>query len=385
MISSIEIKNLLSFSSQMPAFQLSSLNIFVGANGSGKSNFLEVFALLKSLTIPAQAQGSTSDLLARGGGIQEWIHKTSHDEPVLLRVRFDTRIDKLTYSFSFTNEGRFIRILSEKIVNDSPNNAILYDLNNGKPILVKKSFDTQQIVFDRFDTNNSVLSQYKDPNNYFEMSEITAMYESIRLYRNWQFGRDSILRQPQRADLRSHSLEEDFSNFALVLSRLFKQPMTKKAIIEAFKEVYDGITDIQIDVGGANAEIFIFEGNLAIPAIRLSDGTLRYLVLVTLLLDPNPPPLICLEEPELGMHPDLIKNIANLLKDAATRTQLIVTTHSELLVDAFSDQPETIVVCEKEDGVTTLKRLEPERLEAWLEDYRLGEVWLRGEIGGVRW
>ena len=109
------------------------------------------------------------------------------------------------------------------------------------------------------------------------------------------------------------------------------------------------------------------------------------MVLVTLLLDPNPPPLICLEEPELGMHPDLIRNIANLLKDAATRTQLIVTTHSELLVNAFSSDPETIVVCEKEDGATTLNRLDSARLDEWLEQYGLGDLWLRGEIGGVRW
>jgi predicted ATPase len=229
------------------------------------------------------------------------------------------------------------------------------------------------------------LSQRKDPENYPHISFFADLFEQIRLYRQWEFGRISKMRQPQRTDMRSSVLEEDFSNFCLFLSRLFRTPNTKQRIIEAFKEVYAGISDIQIDVSGANAELFVFEGENAIPAIRLSDGTLRYLVLTALLLDPEPAPLICLEEPELGLHSDLIGNVAKLLKDASTRTQLIVTTHSELLVDAFSDQVESIVVCEKENGATTFKRLEPERLNAWLEDYRLGDVWLRGEFGGVRW
>jgi predicted ATPase len=112
---------------------------------------------------------------------------------------------------------------------------------------------------------------------------------------------------------------------------------------------------------------------------------LRYLVLLAILLDPEPPPLICIEEPELGLHPDLIHKLADLLIDASSRTQLIVTTHSEILIDALSSQPESVVICEKQDGQTILKRLEPDKLKEWLEHYRLGELWLRGELGGVRW
>ena len=383
MISSIEIKNLLSFSSQTPAFKLNNLNILIGANGSGKSNFLDVLALLKSLPIPTQARGSINDVLSRGGGIQEWIHKGDSEELVELKVLFGDFLNKLEYSLKFINEGRFLKIIDEKIF-DALHSSNRYDFNNGEPILNKFGADAQEITYWRFDKNASILGQFKDP-SHLEITEITALYEEIRLFRNWQFGRDNPLRQPQRTDLRSLYLEEDFSNFALFLSRLFRNPPVKQKIIQNLQEVYSGITDIQIDVGGSNAEIFVFEGNFSVPAIRLSDGTLRYLVLVAILLDPKPPKLICLEEPELGMHPDLIRNIANLLKDAATRTQLIVTTHSELLVNAFSTDPECIVVCEKEEGATTLKRLDSTRLDEWLEQYGLGDLWLRGEIGGVRW
>ena len=117
----------------------------------------------------------------------------------------------------------------------------------------------------------------------------------------------------------------------------------------------------------------------------MSGGTLRFLCLLAILVDPEPPPLIAIEEPELGSHPDIHAQLAALLLEASTRTQLIVTTHSDILVDALTDTPETIVVCEEVGGSTRLERLDPKKLKPWLEKYRLGELWMRGEIGGTRW
>ena len=101
--------------------------------------------------------------------------------------------------------------------------------------------------------------------------------------------------------------------------------------------------------------------------------------------DPKPPPLIGIEEPELGLHPDLLPKVAQLLIDASQRTQLIVTTHSDILVDALTEHPSAIVVCEKHDGQTSMRRLDPAELAQWLEKYRLGSLWTRGQIGGTRW
>ena len=122
-----------------------------------------------------------------------------------------------------------------------------------------------------------------------------------------------------------------------------------------------------------------------IPATRLSDGTLRYLCLLAILCDPDPPPLICIEEPELGLHPDVLPKLADHLLAASRRTQLIVTTHSDVLVDAMSEQPESVVVCEKHHGATAMTRLAADDLQVWLQKYRLGELWIRGELGGTRW
>ena len=113
--------------------------------------------------------------------------------------------------------------------------------------------------------------------------------------------------------------------------------------------------------------------------------TLRYLCLLAILCHPNPPPVICLEEPELGLHPDIIPEVAKLLVEASSRTQLFVTTHSDILVNALSDAPEAVIVCEKLDGATQLQRLDAKELKPWLERYRLGDLWIRGDLGGTRW
>ena len=126
-------------------------------------------------------------------------------------------------------------------------------------------------------------------------------------------------------------------------------------------------------------------GGVSISAVRLSDGTLRWLALLTILLHDAPPPLVCIEEPELGLHPDIIPPLAQLLREASQRMQLIVTTHSDALVSELTDIPETVIVCEKENGSTALKRLERKRLAAWLKTYSLGHLWRKGEIGGNRW
>ena len=194
-----------------------------------------------------------------------------------------------------------------------------------------------------------------------------------------------MIREPQSADMRNDRLEEDFSNLGLFLSRLSKTPKVKEAILEKLRDLYQGVTDFQIFVEGGSVQVFFTESDFTVPATRLSDGTLRYLCLLAILCDPTPPPLICIEEPELGLHPDIIPKLADLLVEAAERTQLIVTTHSDILIDAMSEHPEAVVVCEKHDGKTEMNRLNKKDLKEWLNKYSLGDLWTRGHIGGNRW
>src|SRR5216683_6581955 len=171
--------------------------------------------------------------------------------------------------------------------------------------------------------------------------------------------------------MRNDVLAEDFANLGLFLNRLKTRfPVAKKAILRGLKDLYDGIQDFDVAVEGGTVQVYFTEGDFVIPATRLSDGTLRYLCLLAILCDPEPPPLICIEEPELGLHPDILPKVADLLLQASQRTQLIVTTHSDILVDAMSERPEAVVVCEKHEGKTEMRRLKKADLTPWLEKYR---------------
>jgi predicted ATPase len=112
---------------------------------------------------------------------------------------------------------------------------------------------------------------------------------------------------------------------------------------------------------------------------------LRFLALLTLLLKPEPAPLICIEEPELGMHPDALAIIAELLVEASERTQVVVTTHSDVLVSALTEHADSVLVCEYLKGATQMQRLESKKLRHWLKKYRLGEIWRIGKLGGNLW
>jgi predicted ATPase len=114
----------------------------------------------------------------------------------------------------------------------------------------------------------------------------------------------------------------------------------------------------------------------------LSDGTIRFITLLAILLRPGVAPLICLEEPELGLHPDALTLIAKLLVEASEQTQIIVTTQSDILVSALSEHAESVVVCENLGGASRFRRLESDKLRFWMDKYKLGEIWRIGELGG---
>lgn len=235
------------------------------------------------------------------------------------------------------------------------------------------------------DPDLSILAQLRDPHQYPGITYLAWMYDRIRLYREWTFGGNAVVRKPQRADLINSPIEEDFSNLGLSLSRLRRHPKAKAALLNSLRDLYPGLTDFDLRVEGGTVQVFIIEGDFTIPATRLSDGSLRYLCLLAIMHDPDPPPLIGIEEPELGLHPDLLPKLADLLIETSKRTQLVVTTHSDILVDALTEHPDSVVVCEKCDGCTSMRRLNASELKPWLEKYRLGQLWTQGQLGGTRW
>jgi predicted ATPase len=174
----------------------------------------------------------------------------------------------------------------------------------------------------------------------------------------------------------------DARNLGLILNQIEHTDAgsTLNAMLRRFLPRFQRVSTL---VQAGSAQFFLHEDGLKDPvsATRLSDGTLRFLAMATLLLMPSPPPLVCIEEPELGLHPDVLSFVADLLVDASERTQLIVTTHSDALVSALTNHLESVLVCEHCGG-TKLVRLESERLKYWLDEYCLGDLWRMGVLGG---
>ena len=237
--------------------------------------------------------------------------------------------------------------------------------------------------------DQSGLAQFRSHTDYPSITRLAFMYEQVRIYDAWAFGRETVFRSSQPTDLRGDRLEEDYSNLGIYLNRMGATPDAKSSIIEGMTDLYDRFIDYEVVINAGTTQLFFTERikgkRQAIPAQRLSDGTLRYLCLLSILYNPTPPPVVCIEEPELGLHPDIVVRLAKHLQAASENMQLIVTTHSDILVDAFSDVPESIVVFDNDNGSTQMNRLDRDEMSAWLDDYRLGQLWTSGQIGGTRW
>ena len=146
----------------------------------------------------------------------------------------------------------------------------------------------------------------------------------------------------------------------------------KTVLLENLRLFYNDVEDFTVTPHGGTAQLFFRETELVglVPATRLSDGTLMYLSLLCILLHPSPPPVICIDEPELGLHPDILPTVGRMLIDASERCQLIVTTHSPALIDALSHVPDCVLVAEKEGAETSITRLDKDELAPWLDKYR---------------
>jgi predicted ATPase len=390
----IKLENLLSFGPDAAPLELENLNILIGPNAAGKSNLIEALSLMRAT--PVSATASNMDLrgvVRRGGGVTEWVWKGEkrRSASIDVGVNYPKGKQPLRHLLSFRGDEHGFQLEDERIENEEPSRGerepyFYYRFQNGQPVVnTKGATKERKLARETVNTELSILAQRRDPEQYPEIAHLAEVYEKVRIYREWAFGRNTVFREPQKADMRNDRLEEHFSNLGLFLSRLRRTPKAKAAILDGLKDLYEGVTDFEPIVEGGTVQVFFSEGDFSFPATRLSDGTLRYLCLLAILCDPEPPPLICIEEPELGLHPDILPKLADLLAQTSQRTQLIVTTHSDILVDAMTERPEAVVVCEKHEGKSVMLRLKKEELTSWLDKYRLGQLWMKGQIGGTRW
>lgn len=195
------------------------------------------------------------------------------------------------------------------------------------------------------------------------------------------------MREAQDPRGEADRLSRSGDNLCRVLQRLQGRPEIWKSFLEHLQDVYPNVRALRVSTEAGKLSLYADEAHGSTHAARLSDGTLKYICLLAALLDPHQPTLLAIDEPDNGLHPDAISGMARLLEEAAQRFPVVVTTHSFMLVDCVAD-PLSIVVCERPEDGTTLRRLTSADLSRWREVYEeatVGELWTRGHIGGTRW
>ena len=399
-LETIRLENILSYGPNAEPFPLEPLNVLIGPNGSGKSNLIEALSLLQS------APWDLQERIRWGGGVTDWLWKGSPGTPTAtidvtvgfpLASRFGI---PLRYQLSFTEAGGRFWLVDEVVEQDTssaptyvqPYLYYRYRFQDGRPVIdvvttTAENRTQRRLQWDDVRPDQSVLSQRRDSFTYPELTYLAIDFRRVRFYGDWDLRKGSPPRLPQRTDLYQADLLDDASNIVVLLSNLLNQPGVKECILERMRDFYPSFHDVTATLVSGAAQIFFHEKGVRqpIPATRISDGSLHYLCLLAVLCHPTPPPVVCIEEPERGLHPDAISELGKLLLEASSRCQLFVTTHSDLLVDALTEVPEAVIVCEKPESATQLRRLSAAELDPWLEKYRLGDLWIQGQIGGTRW
>jgi predicted ATPase len=366
-IDRISIQNFKSIQS-LTDFRIDSLNILVGANGVGKSNFISFFKLLHAI-----ATDKLPQYIAVGG----YAHKILHFGKKTSKELTGSIVFKEDYDTNTNNRYDF------ELKPDQSDGFYFQSEKGGYNCFAKGwKEDWDSIELDSVGKKQSGLStalpkRFKYLRQYFQEFKVFHFHDTSP---------NAPLRQP--AVLRDNlQLKEDGSNLAAVLYLLSqKAPAQFKLIEYAIRSIAPFFDKFNLQPDPLNPTIIFLSwlergSDEYFDANHLSDGSLRFIALATALLHYNPPKTIIIDEPELGLHPAAIQKLAALLKMATTKSQIILSTQSVNLLEHF--EPENIIVVDRAQQQSVFKRLHSADLEQWIEDYNLGELWRKNIIGGT--
>jgi predicted ATPase len=395
-LKSLRLTNFLSFGPESEEIELTPLNVLIGPNASGKSNFIEAVELLHA------TPSDISSAIRIGGTAGEWLWKGAMPpKPAVITARIGPHgsSPELRYRLAFAEANSRLEIVDEALENSFPSNPsepdvfFYYRYQKGHPVISKhtavkdeggkKQYVKRQLQRESLNPEQSVFSQRKDPDVYPELTRVADQFGRIQIFREWGFGRSAALRQAQSASLPGDALLPTIVNLGLVLNDIEHQDSWSR-FLDYMQRFLPRFKRLTTKIQGGSVQIYLHEDGLKapIPATRLSDGTIRFLALLAVLLHPEKTPLLCIEEPELGLHPDALAILAELLVEAKGKTQVIVTTHSDVLVSALTEEADSVLVSDYIGTGTHLRRQEKGKLEYWLDQYRLGEIWRMGKLGG---
>ncbi|HEX8439476.1 AAA family ATPase [Archangium sp.] len=333
---------------------LKPLNVLIGANGAGKSNFISVFGLLRHIL-----ESRLQVYVAQAGGADALLHFGSK-QTAALKLRLT--LGRLGYELELA---------------PSTTDTLFFAHEQYQPVL--SANDIWAIQGHR----EALL-----PGGPHHGPQSQHVLERMQGWRVYHFHDTSAsAKVKQTGDLGDNeALRPDASNLAAFLFLLrTKHPESYRRIVSTIRLVAPFFDDFRLRPSPFNEQKIQLEwsersSDAYFNAHALSDGTLRFICLATLLLQPNLPSLILIDEPELGLHPYAIQVLAGLVRSASEKTQLILSTQSVSLVNQFA--PEDLVVIDRSNGESLFRRLSPEDTKDWLEDYSLGELWEKNVFGG---
>ena len=326
------------------------VNVVIGANGSGKSNLINVFSLLESIR-----EDRLSEYVERAGGADRILHfgaKRTEELTISITSLGDT--NQYTITFIASDSDRLVSV------------GEFISGGNDLPYGNLKQFIAQKGSLDEW---------------------IRVRLDPLRVYHFHDTGPESPLKRT--CPLHDNEfLRSNGSNLAAFLYLLqAKHKESYDLIRRTIRLVAPFFDDFVLRPTALNEDVIRLKWrhigtDAYFDASSLSDGTLRFMAMATLLLQPAEllPSVILLDEPELGLHPFAVTMFCSLVKSASVKTQVIIATQSTLVLDHF--EPEDVIVAERRDGASTFTRLATKDLEVWLSDYSLGQLWEKNELGG---
>lgn len=368
MIEQINIENYKSIrDAKIP---LKNLNVLIGSNGVGKSNFISFFDLVKNML-----DQNLGRFILEQGGIERFLYCGSKNSKYI----------KGTIDFNNTNAFFFTlnpTIDNKAFIQESGNYSIQEsgDYFNGFGDATKDYSTWHKQYYDKAVEESKIMQIDNSRVKYLQ-----SYIKNLIVYHFHDSSKDSPLRSSCSVD-DNHMLKHDGSNLAAFLYRLQQtEPQSLRVIegvIRSIAPYFKGfkLQPSRIIPDQIKLEWEQYNSDMYLDAQSFSDGTIRFIALATVLLQPDLPATIIIDEPELGLHPSAINKLAALMKRTAKKTQLIVATQSVNLVDCFD--AEDIVVVDRKDNQTEFKRLSSDDLSAWIDDYSMGEMWEKNVIGG---
>jgi predicted ATPase len=345
---------------ELNQFELHSLNILIGANGAGKSNFVEIFRMLRAMV----DQNLNSYVQRNGGADGFFFNGPQVTESINCKFEFGSN----SYRFDLVSTA------AEKLLITTEATRFL---DHNWNTIGSSEYESQ---LDHARQQRGRLGHH---------SVAWHVYDSLSNWVVYHFHDTSNTAPMRRSEIVQDSkrLRDDAANIAPFLHRLRDEESTAYYhILNAVRLVTPFFEDFLLDpVRRGEAEQVNLSwrqrgSDYPMQPYHLSDGSIRFICLATALLQPDPPSTIIIDEPELGLHPYALAILAELIQSAAATTQVIISTQSPALVDHFS--AEDLIVVNRKAGASTFKRLDSSELDLWLDEYTLGELWQKNVVLG---